>query len=168
MAAKVQPLFGEVLKTFGTEGELLVKLGDTPLKDENIKEPLFVIIDGLWVPFFIKRFELKGKRAIIIFENMESESLAEELIGKKIYSGILSDENNTTSELSVLAGFIVEDSEFGVLGKVTDVFDFPGNPCIEVETENGAIMIPLNGEVKIIYRKKIIKTHIPEGLLDIF
>jgi 16S rRNA processing protein RimM len=158
-------LFGEVLKTFGTEGELIVKIGESV--PENIKEPVFIRIDGLWVPFYFKLFELRGKRAKIIFENMESEELAGELTGKKIF---LQPENSfaeTVSELSELKGFTVIDSKLGDLGQVCEVFEYPGNPCIEITVNEKQVLIPLNGIEKLEYRKKLIHTSIPEGLLEL-
>jgi 16S rRNA processing protein RimM len=164
LATEVQCLFGEVLKTFGTVGELIVKI-DEP-SPEKIKEPVFICIDGLWVPFYFKLFELRGKKAKIIFENMESEALAEELIGKKIFShrkpSFVPD-----SKRSDLTGFTVIDSQLGNLGQVSDVFEFPGNPCIELTISGKQVMIPLNGIIKLEHRKKLIHTSIPEGLLDL-
>lgn len=164
MATEVQSLFGEVLKTFGTEGELIVKVSESV--PENIKGPVFVCFDGLWVPFYFKLYELRGRKAKIIFENMESEELAEELVGKKI---LLQPDNLSVSdaELSGLSGFTVIDSNLGNLGQVSDVFEYPGNPCIEVIVNGKQVLIPLNGIEKLNRRKKQIYTTVPEGLLDL-
>jgi 16S rRNA processing protein RimM len=157
-------LIGEVLKIFGVKGELIVKISESA--PENIKEPVFICIDGLWVPFYFKLFEPKGKKAKIIFDNMESEELAGELVGKKIFS---QPENviESGSDLSELKGFTVIDAKFGNLGQVNEVFEYPGNPCIEVTVNEKQIMIPLNGIKKLEYRKKLIYTTIPEGLLEL-
>jgi 16S rRNA processing protein RimM len=157
-------LFGEVLKTFGTDGELIIKIGESV--PENIKEPVFIRIDGLWVPFYFKLFELRGKKAKIIFENMEFEELAEELVGKKIFSHP-ENSKESASELSDLKGFTVIDSKLGNLGQVIDVFEYPGNPCIEITVNEKQALIPLNGIKKLEYQKKLIHTTIPEGLLEL-
>jgi 16S rRNA processing protein RimM len=157
-------LIGEVLKTFGTDGEIIVKINESV--PENIKEPVFIRIDGLWVPFYFKSFDSYSKKVKIIFENMESEELAEELVGKKIFSQPeISCESG--SELSDLVGFTVIDVKFGNLGQVVDVFEYPGNPCIEIVVNKKQIMIPLNGIKKLEYRKKLIYTTIPDGLLEL-
>jgi 16S rRNA processing protein RimM len=164
LATKVQSLFGEALKTFGTGGELIVKL-DEPVP-ENIKEPVFICFDGLWVPFYFKMFDLQGKKAKIIFENMESEQLAGELVGKKIF---LQPEipSISDSEISALTGFTVIDSGFGDMGQVSGVFDYPGNPCIEIIFNGKPVLIPLNGIKKLNPRKKHIYTALPDGLLEL-
>jgi ribosomal 30S subunit maturation factor RimM len=105
-------LVGEVLKTFGTDGGIIVKIDESV--PENIKEPVFILIDGLWVPFYFKSFEPRGKKVKIIFENMESEELAAELAGKKIFSQPeIADES--VSERSALVEFTVIDSRLGNL-----------------------------------------------------
>jgi 16S rRNA processing protein RimM len=157
-------LVGEVLKTFGTNGELVVKINE--FVTENIKEPVFIRFDGLWVPFYFKLFEPRGKRVKIIFENMESEEFAEELAGKKIFSqpeGL----HESDAGLSDLMNFTVIDSKLGNLGRVNEVFDYPGNPCIGITVHEKQIMIPLNGIRKMEYRKKLIHTTIPEGLFEL-
>jgi 16S rRNA processing protein RimM len=157
-------LVGEVLKVFGTGGEVIAKINESV--QENLKEPVFILIDGLWVPFYFKLFEPLGKRMKIIFENMESEELAKELVGKKIFSQPeISHESG--SELSDLTGFTVIDSKLGNLGQVDEVFDYPGNPCIAITIDEKQVMIPLNGIKKLEYRKKLILTTIPEGLLEL-
>jgi 16S rRNA processing protein RimM len=158
-------LFGEVLKTFGTDGELIVKISESV--PENIKEPVFIHIDGLWVPFYFKLFEMRGKKAKIVFENMESEELAEELVGKKIFSQPKNLSGEFVTELSGLEGFTVIDSNLGNLGQVCAVFEYPGNPCIEITVNGKQVLIPLNGIKKLESRKKLIHTTIPEGLLEL-
>ena len=53
------------------------------------------------------------------------------------------------------------------VGEITDFIDIPNNPCIEVETENGAVMIPLHEDLILSvdpeYQEIIMQ--IPEGLL---
>jgi ribosomal 30S subunit maturation factor RimM len=157
-------LIGEVLKVFGTDGELIAKINESV--PENLEEPIFICIDGLWVPFYYKLFEPHGKRVKIVFENMESEELAVELAGKKIFSQPeISHESDLG--LSGLTGFTVIDSKLGTLGHVDEVFEYPGNPCVAITLNEKQVMIPLNGVKKIEYRKKRILTTIPEGLLEL-
>ncbi|MDR0726302.1 MAG: hypothetical protein LBF59_09910 [Prevotellaceae bacterium] len=157
-------LVGEVLKIFGAGGELIAKINEPVF--ENCGEPVFIRIDGLWVPFYFKLFEPHGKRVKIIFENMESKELAEELVGKKMFSQpeIL---HESASEPSSLMRFTVIDSKLGNLGQVEEVFDYPGNPCVGIVINGKQVLIPLNGIEKLELRKKLIYTTIPEGLLEL-
>jgi ribosomal 30S subunit maturation factor RimM len=53
------------------------------------------------------------------------------------------------------------------VGEITDFLDIPNNPCIEVETENGAVMIPLHEDLILSvdpeYQEIIMQ--IPAGLI---
>jgi ribosomal 30S subunit maturation factor RimM len=157
-------LVGEVLKVFGAGGELIAKISD-PVP-ESYEEPVFIRIDGLWVPFYFKLFKPYGKRMKVIFENMESKELAEELVGKKMFSQpeVLYE---PVPESSGLIGCTVIDSKLGNLGQVNSVFDYPGNPCIGITVNAKQVIIPLNGIKKLELRKKFIHTTIPEGLLEL-
>ena len=41
-----------VLKSYGNEGEILVGFRELGPEDLNLKEPVFIMFDGLPVPFF--------------------------------------------------------------------------------------------------------------------
>ena len=49
-----------VLKSYGTEGEILAGFHETGIGDLNLKEPVFIMFDGLPVPFFIESYKEKG------------------------------------------------------------------------------------------------------------
>ena len=79
--------FANVHKTFGANGELIIKLFPEAPEEINLSEPVFITIDGYPVPFFFKSFEARGNnRALIIFDDMETSVLAEELVGKMMHS----------------------------------------------------------------------------------
>ena len=54
------------------------------------------------------------------------------------------------------------------VGQITDFMDIPNNPCIEVETENGAVILPLHEDfiLGIDPENQEIVMKIPEGLLN--
>jgi ribosomal 30S subunit maturation factor RimM len=60
-----------------------------------------------------------------------------------------------------------EESELFEVGEITDFMDIPNNPCIEVETENGAVIIPLHEDfiLSIDPENQEIIMQIPAGLL---
>ena len=61
-----------------------------------------------------------------------------------------------------------EDEEALVeVGEITDFLDIPKNPCIEVETINGAVMIPLHEDfiISLDPEYQEIIMQIPAGLL---
>ena len=208
----------QVLKSNGTDGELVMGFREIAPEDINLQEPVFIIFDGLPVPFYIESLTKRGNtKALVHMTDICSQEDVEEIIGKAIYV-----EEESLPEMSLeedgfaaLVGWTLltpeipdqvgddvktvgndvetvgddvetvgddvktvkndmKDASLPALtgnlyevGEITDFIDIPNNPCIEVETENGAVMIPLHEDLIISvdpeYQELIMK--IPEGLL---
>jgi len=177
-----------VLKSNGTDGELVMGFRDIAPEDINLKEPVFIIFDGLPVPFFIESFTKRGNsKALVRLTDICSMEDVEEIAGKAVYV-----EEDNLPEMSLeedgyaaLIGWMLlapadsptssgmkeeeDDIEMEVeeIGEITDFIDIPNNPCIEVETENGAIMIPLHEDLILSVDPENLEIimQIPEGLL---
>ena len=150
----------QVLKSNGTDGELVMSFREIAPEDINLKEPVFIVFDGLPVPFYIESFNKRGNtKALVHLTGICSMEDVEEIAGKAVYI-----EDDQLPEMSIEedgfaalvgwtlltpAGDLEEDDEPALIevGEITDFLDIPKNPCIEVETENGAIMIPLHEDL---------------------
>ena len=188
----------QVLKSNGTDGELVMSFRDIAPEDINIEEPVFIVFDGLPVPFFIESFTRRGNsKALVHLTDIESQEDVEEITGKAVYI-----DSNSLPELSIeedgyaaLIGWMVlkpvsmapgtetdshrvsedagktgeieEFDEVEEIGEITDFIDIPNNPCIEVETKNGAVMIPLHEDfiLSLDPEYQEIIMNIPDGLL---
>jgi 16S rRNA processing protein RimM len=178
----------QVLKSNGTDGELVMSFRAIAPEDINLQEPVFIVFDGLPVPFFIESFTKRGNsKALVRLTGIHCQEDVDEISGKAVYI-----EESTAPELSLeedgfaaLVGWMLLAPEipdqFGdeakaidgltgslyEIGEITDFIDIPNNPCIEVETENGAVMIPLHEDLILSvdpeYQEIIMQ--IPEGLL---
>ena len=188
----------QVLKSNGTDGELVMGFREIAPEDINLKEPVFIYFDGLPVPFFIESFTKRGNtKALVHLTGISSMEDVEEITGKIVYVAEDSLPELTLEEdgYAALVGWTVltptgdfstslemtreelemteeevemsEEPELVEVGEITDFVDIPNNPCIEVETENGAVMIPLHEDfilsVDPEYREIIMQ--IPEGLI---
>ncbi len=168
----------QVLKSNGTDGELVMGFREIAPEDINLNEPVFIIFDGLPVPFYIESFAKRGNtKALVRLTDICSMEDVEEIAGKPVYI-----EESQLPEMSLeedgyaaLVGWMVltpenaddMDSDLYEVGEITDFLDIPNNPCIEVETENGAIMIPLHEDLILSldpeYQEIIMQ--IPAGLI---
>jgi 16S rRNA processing protein RimM len=163
--------FGEALKTFGANGELIIKLNSDAPRKVNTKEPVFITIDGLSVPFYFKYAENKGaNKLLVIFDDVETETLATELTGKKIYYASKQKRKAENDDLNIFIGYTLIDTTDGELGKITDFFDYPGNPCFQCFYNDKEIIVPVNEDLieSIDTNKQIIRVNLPTGLLDIY
>ena len=56
----------QVLKSNGTDGELVMGFREIAPEDINLQEPVFIIFDGLPVPFFIESFAKRGNTKALV------------------------------------------------------------------------------------------------------
>ena len=174
----------QVLKSNGTDGELVMGFREIAPEDINLQEPVFIVFDGLPVPFYIESFTKRGNtKALVRLTDICSQEDVEEIAGKAVYV-----EDESLPEMSfeedgfaALVGWtlltpvgdfstsleMTEDVEVAEVGEITDFIDIPNNPCIEVETENGAVMIPLHEDfiLSLDPEYQEIIMNIPDGLL---
>ena len=76
----------QVLKSNGTDGELVVSFREIAPEDINVKEPVFIYFDGLPVPFFIESFTKRGNsKALVRLTDICSMEDVEEIAGKAVY-----------------------------------------------------------------------------------
>ncbi len=172
----------QVLKSNGTDGELVMGFREIAPEDINLQEPVFIIFDGLPVPFYIESFTKRGNsKALVRLTDINSMEDVEEIAGKAVYI-----EEDNLPEMSLeedgyaaLIGWMLltpagdadaevnDETEFIEVGEISDFIDIPNNPCLEVETENGAVMIPLHEDLILSvdpeYQELIMQ--IPAGLL---
>ncbi len=201
----------QVLKSNGTDGELVLGFREIAPEDINLQEPVFIIFDGLPVPFYIESFTKRGNtKALVRLTDICSQEDVEEIAGKAVYvedeslpemsleeDGFaalvgwtlltpeipdqvgddvetVGDDLETVGDDVETVGDDVEDASLPALtgnlyevGEITDFIDIPNNPCIEVETENGAVMIPLHEDLILSvdpeYQEIIMQ--IPAGLI---
>ena len=172
----------QVLKSNGTDGELVMSFREIAPEDINLKEPVFIIFDGLPVPFYIESLTKRGNsKALVRLTDICSMEDVEEIAGKAVYI-----EEDQLPEMSIeedgfaaLVGWTLlapassftseeaDEDELYEVGEITDFLDIPKNPCIEVETENGAVMIPLHEDfiLSVDPEYQEIIMQIPAGLI---
>ena len=75
-----------ILKANGTEGEVLMSFRDILPEDIDTQGPVFILMDGLPVPFFIESFALRGRdKALVILTGVRNLEDAEELVGRDVF-----------------------------------------------------------------------------------
>ena len=70
----------QVLKSNGTDGELVMSFRSIAPEDINLQEPVFIIFDGLSVPFFIESFTKRGNsKALVRLTGIHNQEDVEEI-----------------------------------------------------------------------------------------
>ena len=156
----------QVLKSNGTDGELLLSFFDIAPEDIDLQEPVFIEFDGLPVPFYFESFTPRGNnRALVRLTGVRSLKDADELAGQSVYADYFEEE-----EEEDLVGWMVCNAEGQTVGTVVDYEDIPGNLCLWVERPDGEqVLLPFHEDLILSMEEstQTITMSIPEGILEL-
>lgn len=157
----------KVLKSNGTEGEVVISLYGIALEDIDIREPVFIYFDGLPVPFYFESVTGKGNnKALVRMTGIGSLEDADEISGADIFADSDSIDIADDEDFSFLTGWTLTDENDTVMGKISGFLDIPENPCLEIAADKGEVLVPLHENLieSIDERNSILKMKIPAGL----
>lgn len=162
---------GKIVKKYSFKGEVILKLDtDEPEIYENLNA-IFLDFGKTLLPFFIENSLVqKGGHLRIRFEDVATEKDAEELLKRGAYLplDLLPELEGNQFYYHEVAGFILEDINYGQVGTITSINDASAQPLFVIKTETGEILIPMVDDfIKAIDRKnKKVVVETPEGLID--
>jgi len=165
---------GHITKTHGVSGELVLFLDvDEPTEYADL-DSVLLEVKGELVPYFIESIAIvKGSRAIVAFEDIDTIEQAERLINCAAYLPLdnlepITDE--TRFYFHEIVGYQVVDANAGPLGKVREVYAMNAQDLIAMDYEDKEVLIPINSDiVRTVDRAtKKLNVVLPEGLLDIY
>ena len=155
----------KVLKSNGTDGELLVSFFAMDPEDLEITEPVFILFDGLPVPFFVQSLRRRGQnKALVHLNGIFDLKDCEEVCGKDIYLPADAEAAYGEGDFSFLVGWELRDAGKS-LGRIADFVDIPGNPCLELEDGR---LVPLHEDfiTAVDEDAAVVEMELPSGLLD--
>jgi 16S rRNA processing protein RimM len=162
---------GRINKVSGFKGEVscLVTLAHP---EKLLKHKfLFVLIEGLPVPFLVQSIEFKGDDLIVKFEDVDNEIQAKKLSQKELFAEkIRATKKNEIITWNDLTGYKVIDENHGELGTIEEVLEYPMQMIARCTFKEQEIMFPLNDDIviEIDDAKNIVHVDLPEGLLDVY
>ena len=162
---------GFIMRPHGLKGEVTISLdADSPADWESVKT-VMVEVKGRMLPYFITSASLKGNKAFIKLEDVDTPELAGQLKGCSLF---LLKETRPKLERGdfyndEIIGFEVEDENAGLLGTVEDIEQAGSNRFLIVSFQNKEVMIPAHQPLlkSINKSKKKITVNLPDGFLDI-
>lgn len=155
----------KVLKSNGTDGELLISFFAMDPEDLEITEPVFILFDGLPVPFFVQSLRRRGQnKALVHLNGIYDLKDCEEVCGKDIYLPADAEAAYGEGDFSFLVGWELRDAGKS-LGRIADFVDIPGNPCLELEDGR---LVPLHEDfiTAVDEDAAVVEMELPSGLLD--
>jgi 16S rRNA processing protein RimM len=158
---------GRVVKTFGYKGQLIFSLDSN--RELIPQEPVFLLIGGKPVPFFISSAqERTSKEWIVELEDVTDQAKAQKLCGLEVAFAEYK-ESPEDDPFADLKGYAVIDKALGHIGIVAHVMQLPMHDLLVIENKGKEILIPIVGEIiqKVNTRRKEIKVIAPPGLIDL-
>lgn len=169
-------VIGEITKTHGLQGNVIVTTY-TDFLERYADEPVFILLDGAPVPFFISENGLSvrnHKSYIVKFDYVDTKEQAERLSGCEVMleKNLFAEEDTDSSDNDIfgLNGFEVVEQATGETGKVIDVADYSGNVVLTIEIHGKEIMLPFS-EVYVLevdLEANKLQVCIPQDILDLY
>jgi 16S rRNA processing protein RimM len=164
---------GYVIKPHGLKGEVQIYLDVDSPEEYQTLESVFVLKGQQLVPFFIESLAVRGEKAIVAFEEIETIEDAVSLKGAGLFLSLdqlpsLGDDDFYYHEL---VGFSLQDAEGKSIGEIKNVLDAGAQDLLSVmHPEGKEILIPLSDELitKLDKEAKVLVMKVPDGLVDVY
>ncbi len=162
---------GNVVRTHGLKGELMLLLDvDDPTKYKKL-ESIFLEINGKLVPFFIQEIQIRNEMATVQFEDINSIQVASDLIGKRTFLPITALPKLEKGQYYYhdLIGFQVFDGKTPI-GKVKEIITSSSNTLISTDHKGKEVLIPMDPQIllSVDLEKSEVHTQLPDGLLAVY
>ncbi len=159
-----------IMKAHGLKGEVtLTILPDCP--ELSDLETVFVQVKNQLVPYFIDTVSVKGTKAYLKFQDVNTPEAAQALTGCSLFLEKGSRPALPRGEFygDEVVGFEVVESSIGMLGRISEIQESGLSRHLIVVNEGKEVMIPLNGPfIKGVNKsKKRITVQLPDGFLDL-
>lgn len=165
-------VLGYFAKPHGLKGALKVRLAQGIIPEININEPVFILLQGGPVPFFVAEKPDTDRSTIVLkLEGIDTIDAAERMVGKE---ALIDPKQLTQVEeeigLNSLIGFAVTDVSLGDIGVVSGVLELQHQSVFEILFKGKEILIPaVDGIVQQIDEEtKRIIVDAPAGLVDLY
>ncbi len=164
---------GRVVKKYSFKGEVIIKLDtDEPELYQDL-EYVYLEIGKSLIPYFIKKSILqKFNQLRVDFEDVTHEIDADNILKTDVYLPLefLPKLTGNQFYFHEVIGFVLEDVNFGVVGKIKAINDKTAQALFIVEKDDKEILIPMVDDfIKKIDRKnKKVIVNTPKGLIEMY
>ena len=162
---------GFIMKPHGLKGQVTIFLDpEAPVVFDGI-EVVFVELKEKLLPFFIDSISVKGNKAFLKLEGVDTPEDAQRVAKSSLYLPKSSRPKSGRGEFydDEVIGFDVVDSSLGALGKITEIVAAGPNKLLSVSYNEKEVLIPLNSPFidGVNKSRKKISVTLPDGYLEI-
>jgi 16S rRNA processing protein RimM len=164
---------GKIVRTFGSKGEVIIRVDSEILTRLKKLESVYLKINENLVPFFIELLQPKAKgQAMVKFMDVDSTDDATQLADCDIFIPIvlLPKQKGTQLYSIETEGYTVIDAHKGETGTVRTILEMPQQALLAIDFNGKEILVPIVDEIvkKIDRKNKVIHIDAPEGLIDLY
>ena len=164
---------GEIGKTHNLQGALIVYT-DNDLLEQYMDEPVFILLEGAPVPFYIAEDGVTDRNHssyIVKFDFVDTKEQADRLVGcDLLMDKYLLEEDEMPLELADLIGYSVIDEPTGEQGEIVQVNNYSGNVVLSIRIFSKEILLPVSDEyvMDILHDEKLMHVNIPEEIKELY
>ena len=159
-------LLGRITKTHGYNGTVVLVSDD--LLDDELEQldEIFVLIDGLQVPFpVVELVLLTDTSAHLRLEFVASQNEALRLTGCEVFTAVVPHKQQPEEGSEQWIDFAVHDAKYGKVGIIRNIEDYKGNIVMQVINGDKETLISFYPELvsHIDHHAKILHITAPDG-----
>lgn len=164
---------GHINKTHGLKGQMYLYIDFTPFNQIKPFSIVYIDIKGKKIPHFIQSFnQTRNDVAIFALEDVDHIDQAKTFLKKEIFLPKKLQPKPKKNDFSWfdIVGYDVQDTHYEALGKVLRIQEMPQQFIAYIQYQGKEVMFPLHLDfiVELSKSNKLLKTQLPEGLLEIY
>jgi 16S rRNA processing protein RimM len=162
---------GKITKPWGIKGQVIFFLDvDCPENYADL-DSAFVEIKGSLIPYFFHVDNINGNKAVVTFDELTPEETLK-LVGCDLYLPLdmLPKLTGNQFYFHEVRGFRVVDDEYGDIGVIQTIIEYPAQPLFQIVNGGQEILIPVIDPIikKVDREAKTIYITAPNGLIDLY
>ncbi len=162
---------GNITKPFGYKGQMVFYLDVDSPQDYADLDSVFIETKTGLVPYFFKVDNINGNKAVVTFEDLTPDE-AHALAGHDLYLplDLLPKLTGNQFYFHEVIGFRVVDSQYGDIGTLQSIIEYPAQPLFQIDKEGKEILIPIiDPVIKLVDREnKTLHIDAPNGLIELY
>ena len=163
---------GHITKPFGIKGQLCCYFDtDEPEKYANL-DAVFIDLDDEKLPYLIEDIQYRGANTFVIKFADVDEEVAKGVVKAELYLPLseLPPLTGNKFYFHEVKGFRVVDSEYGDIGVLQQVVEYPAQPLFQIDKNGTEVLVPVIDEVidKVDRELKTLFITAPKGLIELY
>lgn len=164
---------GKITKPHGLKGEVIIWLDvDIPENYMDL-DGLFLEIKGQLVPYIIEELQIRGKKSIVKFEDINTIEATEAIVDAEAYLPIkkLPKLKGKQFYYHEVIGYMLYDTNTEKdLGQLKAIYESTGQDLFAIDINESEVLIPIvdNFLVGVDHAEKKITVALPDGLLEVY